>query len=258
MVIFAKQLHMIAEIGLAKWIYFRIARLRGTLRRDRVFYLNSFIGGHRVAVRPRTSDIHAYYQIFLQREYEPLVNAVRSGVVIDCGANVGYTSVFFALRCPEARIVAVEPDSGNFDALAVNTAAFAQITIYRMAIWSEECILYVDDERSRPGLEWARSYSPVRAAADQESVKGVTIGSLFGVYPSRTVDLLKVDIEGAEVEMLRDPAEWSSNVNAVAFELHNRAAIELFEARFPQTEWMCFNSGELTVGFRNTQVSKHL
>ena len=62
-----------------------------------------------VKIRPRTSDRYAFEQIFLDDDYA-LPMGLQPRFVIDGGANVGYASIYFSNRYPNADIVAVEPD----------------------------------------------------------------------------------------------------------------------------------------------------
>jgi hypothetical protein len=75
---------------------------------------------HPVTVRLRTSDIPTYREVFLQQAYRLALQRPPS-VIVDAGANIGLTSVYFALRYPAARIVAVEPEASNFALLTTNT-----------------------------------------------------------------------------------------------------------------------------------------
>ena len=68
---------------------------------------------HPLWVRPGTSDVETFDEVFMAREYDVQLPDFAPRTILDLGANVGYTSVLFAVRWPEARILAVEPATDN-------------------------------------------------------------------------------------------------------------------------------------------------
>ena len=74
--------------------------------------------------RPDTSDRTVFWQVFIDRQYAAVVPRIPPRFVLDCGANVGYTTAYFLNRFPSARVVAVEPDPGNAALLRRNVAPY--------------------------------------------------------------------------------------------------------------------------------------
>src|SRR5689334_5293979 len=80
-----------------------------------------------VRLRPRTSDVNTFEQVFVHREHAiGLARPPRT--IVDAGANVGYASMFFAATWPGARIIAIEPDAANHELLARNVAPIPGVT----------------------------------------------------------------------------------------------------------------------------------
>jgi hypothetical protein len=77
--------------------------------------------------RPNTSDKDAFEQIFIEREYSCLDDLSNVDLVIDCGANVGYSAAYFLTRFPNCKVICVEPDFSNFKLLEKNLAPFASM-----------------------------------------------------------------------------------------------------------------------------------
>jgi FkbM family methyltransferase len=80
-----------------------------------------------------------FAQIFIQREYSCLDDLSVSNVdlVIDCGANVGYSSAYFLSRFPECNIICVEPDPSNFRSLEENMAPYKdRVKLINSGVWS--------------------------------------------------------------------------------------------------------------------------
>ena len=115
-------------------------------------------------VRSGTSDLDVFSQIFLHREYRCLDALGDVDTVIDCGANVGYASIYFLSRFPNSIVVAVEPDPGNFAALQANLVPYgSRARAVHSGVWSESVGLVMNDVEYRDGREWARQVRPARA-----------------------------------------------------------------------------------------------
>src|SRR5262245_15773023 len=66
-----------------------------------------------VTLRTHTSDLLVFEQVLYREEYAPLKGLGEPRLILDCGANVGYTSVYLLNHYPHARLIAIEPDAGN-------------------------------------------------------------------------------------------------------------------------------------------------
>lgn len=69
-----------------------------------------------IIVRKGTSDFEVYRDIFVLKHYSlPFKN--EPGLIIDCGAYVGYSSIYFSTKFPKSKILAFEPSFSNFEVL---------------------------------------------------------------------------------------------------------------------------------------------
>jgi FkbM family methyltransferase len=132
--------------------------------------------------------------------------------------------VFFSERFPAAHIIALEPEQSNFDLLRRNVANRRNVTCLKKALWSESGMVTVLD----PGQgHWAfRTHDGNEPRSSRERVIGrvacVTVTDLMRSYGVDRIDLLKIDIEGAEKEVFESSAPWIDHVDAIAIELHDR------------------------------------
>jgi len=153
------------------------------------------------------------------REYDVAVE--RPSVIIDVGANIGLASIWFTSKFPEARVLAVEPEKSNYELLVRNVAPYPNVTTIHAALWTHRGTLALDDPRHEGA--WAFQ---TRELADSphpvEEVPCLSVADLISDYDLGWVDLLKVDIEGAEKEVFSSPGEWIGSVGAIAIELHDR------------------------------------
>lgn len=155
---------------------------------------------------------YSYREIFIDEIYK--FDASSSApFIIDCGANVGMSIIYFKYLYPDAKIIAFEPDEEIFNVLARNVKAFqlTNVTIERKALWKSETTLPFQPEGS----------------VGSRIIKDSTGNSLPNVQTVRLrdlliqkVDFLKIDIEGAEYEVLDDCRNDLSNVEYLFVEYH--------------------------------------
>jgi FkbM family methyltransferase len=177
-------------------------------------------------VRAKSSDIHVFEQMFLKQEYSevPLINPEW---IVDAGANIGLAALYFLLRYPTARVLAIEPSPTNFAVMEQNLAPHARrCSLLRAAVWCETghvALQFADVPRA----EWAIQ---VQAAAhgDVPAFDMATLMQRFGI---NRISLLKMDVEGAEAEIFAANTSWLSQVEMMAIELHGPRAVEIVEAK---------------------------
>jgi FkbM family methyltransferase len=108
-----------------------------------------------------------FRQIFVELEYQPPHDVRDVRLVLDCGANVGYSSAFFLTQFPNSHVIAIEPDPDNFLLLENNLGPYqGRFLAIESAIWSKPTQLVLSEERMIPGWEWART---VREAKEGEA-----------------------------------------------------------------------------------------
>jgi FkbM family methyltransferase len=177
-----------------------------------------------VNLRLCTSDIDAFEQIFVKNEYDSPSLPASADVIVDLGANIGLATVFFGLRYPRAKILAVEPEEENFQALSANTAAWGdRVRTRQAAVWTRDGVvnLRMETDEGTPLEPWAARTSnqpgPVGRPVECHTLKTLLDRAGFDY-----VDILKIDIEGAEYDIFSDGAmEWLPRVKLIIVETHN-------------------------------------
>jgi len=165
-----------------------------------------------------STDVATFSQIFFDRGYDFDV-ARQPRVIIDGGANIGLSTIFFANRFPDARIIAVEPERSNFELLEWNTANYPNVEIVQAGLWNVDERLQVSD----PGTGfWGFRTTAVTPGLDAETVPAVTVPTLLDMFDLDRADILKLDIEGAEREVFTGSESWIERVDGVIVELHDR------------------------------------
>ncbi|WP_178130886.1 FkbM family methyltransferase [Reyranella sp. CPCC 100927] len=178
-----------------------------------------------------TSDEDVIWQIFgggdydltrlrrfddIRRYVDARHAAGQRPVIIDAGANIGISAVFFALTFPTARVVAIEPEAENFALLVRNTRELG-VHCLRAALSSEPGHVTVHD-----GGEGSWSFRTERAAAPG-GIPCLTINDLFAEHLDTDAFpfLVKVDIEGAEADVFSRNTQWVERTPVIITELHD-------------------------------------
>jgi FkbM family methyltransferase len=177
---------------------------------------------HPVHLRLRTSDVSVFRQVLVTREYEsPFRLSPR--VIIDAGANIGLTSVFYANQYPESSIVAIEPEASNFQMLRKNTAPYKNVRAIHAALWKDNReIDLMDPNSGHYGFRTLEQQKTELASGDNESVQGMTLDRIMADLKIGHVDILKLDIEGSEKEVFETSAGWIDEVETIVVELHDQ------------------------------------
>ena len=173
--------------------------------------------------RPRTSDFDAFREVFLEGAYDVAVEpTVRT--IIDAGANVGLSSLYFLRRYPEARIIAIEPDPGNAAMARRNLSPYSNRTaVVEAAVWPNAERLSLSRGTFRNGGDWSTRVLPADTVQDI-TVPGVTIEDLMRSHHFDDLDILKMDIEGAELPVLSGDTSFLARTRCIMIELHEDAA----------------------------------
>ena len=209
------------------------------------------INGFQVYVRTNTSDLSVALSSFSDKEYDH-IKLSSPKTIVDAGANIGTSSIFFARKYPDVRIFAIEPEASNFELLKMNTQSYSNIVPIWAAIWSEDCTRTLQDRCTGP---WGYTVSETvrRIEPTGQEIKCITVNSLMREYGIESIDLFKMDIEGGEKDVLENSQDWINCVDTLTVELHERIcagcckAFSFATKDFARLE----NYGEKVTAYRN-------
>ncbi|HET7710065.1 MAG TPA: FkbM family methyltransferase [Sphingomicrobium sp.] len=157
----------------------------------------------------RFGEVRGLYQSMLAHERIPLI--------VDLGANAGYSSLYFHLTWPEARVAAVEPDPDNFALLTRNVGACGSVDPLHAAAASKAGTLRIADPRA--------GKNAIRTSPDGTGVEveAVTMDGIVERYRAQGCEpfIAKLDIEGAEGELFSANIGWIDQFPLIAIELHD-------------------------------------
>jgi FkbM family methyltransferase len=139
--------------------------------------------------------------------------------ILDCGSNVGLASLFFKRRFPAARITAYEADPALFAILNANlvTNGAADVETVHAALWTANGHVAFHAEGSDSGMIGALSGAVAGTAVDVPSLR---LRDVIANEAGGRIDLLKLDVEGAEDAVLADCEPVLAGVSAIVMDLH--------------------------------------
>ncbi len=173
-----------------------------------------------VSLRPDTSDIPTFHQIFVDAEYDIKLPFIPRNI-IDGGANIGLAAIYLRNKFPEAKIVSVEPDRENFEILKKNLANIENTILLEGALWSFKTRLSISDKFGSG--KWGMITEEIKDGdLDGDFVETFTIEEIMKIAEIDKIDLLKLDIETAEKELFSSNYHsWLPKTKAIVIELHD-------------------------------------
>ena len=185
----------------------------------------------RVYLRPGTSDLSIFREIFVdgqydfaeftvshrtKQRYDKLLAQGRTPLIVDAGANIGLASIFLARQFPDADFELIEADEANAAVARENIARYKRMRLHTRALWYEHTQLSILP---------SEDCSTLRVKADGAStgaklVETVTMADIVG---DRSEDLLlvKMDIEGGERDVLARGNDWLKASPVIMIEPHD-------------------------------------
>jgi FkbM family methyltransferase len=164
------------------------------------------------------SFVSTYNELFISGiyQFEP---SSTSHIILDCGANMGLSVLYFSLHYPKHTIIAFEPDAQIFAILKENVETFnlKNVVLHQKAVWTrnETLKFYTDGGMGgRIGNEY-NNQAPTL-------IEAVPLLD----YLTEDVDFLKIDIEGAEDTVLKYCKGNLHKANNIFFEYHNNVKKE--------------------------------
>jgi len=158
----------------------------------------------------RAQQLLSYYLYSTQIGWVPLI--------IDLGANVGFSSLYFSATWPLSQVCAVEPEDNNYQLLKKHTASKRNINPFCNAI---------SNEQERVSIANPETNSPVSFIVKPDmngEISTITVQNLLDQYPKSKKFLpfiIKIDIEGYENKLFSSNTEWIDQFPVIIIEPHD-------------------------------------
>lgn len=168
-------------------------------------------------LRKNTKDHETFDEIFIANIYN-LNLPIEPTKIIDAGANIGLASRFFKMKYPNASIVLIEIDKGNLQMIHKNLDGYNHLTILNKGLYNHQTYFKIFDPYNA-----TNSFVVEESTKDDFDIESITIDQIINDQGWSEIDILKVDIEGAEKKLFESNYEyWLPKVNVIMIETHDR------------------------------------
>lgn len=169
--------------------------------------------GKKIHIIDASSYLSMLNELFVRQNYK-FIAGRSDPLIIDCGSNIGLSVIYFKMLYPFAKIIAFEPDPKAFAALTYNIKSFgfSDVELHNKAVWISDSKINFFREGSWGGK--------IVAETNGDNIISVEATSLKK-YLSEKTDFLKIDIEGAETEVINECREELKNVKNLFVEYHS-------------------------------------
>lgn len=173
--------------------------------------------GKRLILRPRpTTDLGTAFEIFISQAYlrPAIVPEPKPELIVDLGANVGYSVLHWAQSYPTARLIAYEPHPVQLGILNRHlelNVLQSRVEVIGSAVSNTNAESFLTDDENESVL----------TVEDKPGRLPVTVRDFFKEIGSQRIDLLKMDIEGGEYSILSDDRFEKLDVRTIVMEWHN-------------------------------------
>ena len=198
---------------------FNLSFYKEEVAEDHFIYFKPKKWSHAVKVRKSYRDLRTLKDVFLSNYHLPPNSSklYNDSVIVDLGCNIGITVAHFKNIFPKATVIGYEMDCDNYLLAKANTKGYKNVYLYNQAIWIDNSFVEYEKHDGFDG------YSIHIKSEKNENikVKGITLKELIKKHQLEKIDYLKMDIEGAEKDILNDnDLDWLDSVNSINIELH--------------------------------------
>ena len=159
--------------------------------------------------------LSGFKDIFKREPYKFKFN-LRSPWIIDCGANIGLSVIYFKRNYPDAKVIAIEPDPALFEILKKNIESFGynDVVLIQKALWHKNEIVKFMQEGGFSGQISNNHFNH-----DIIEVETITLEQILS---DNKVGFLKIDVEGTENDIFNNTPPCLVDVDNVFIEYHSR------------------------------------
>jgi FkbM family methyltransferase len=162
-----------------------------------------------------------FYEVFMCKDYE---GVKKGGVVVDVGANIGMFSAY-ALKHKASKVFSIEPAFDTFERLKKNVGTFENVTLINKGISKEKGKSYLFASPHSSGISSGFFSNNHNDQTPKQTINTIDFTSLIKEHDIKKIDFLKIDCEGAEIDLFENVSEdyLENNINKIVCEIHSFA-----------------------------------
>jgi FkbM family methyltransferase len=180
---------------------------------------------HPVFIRRQSSDFMVFEEIFIDQQYKTDFSKGSVLTVMDAGANIGLSALYFLKSHSPEKIICLEPEDDNFKMLEKNLSGYKNILLIKKGLWHSRQLLKIVDMTAD---NWGFELTSCDDTAG--GIQGISINDLMQEYGLNGIDLLKIDIEGSEKEVFERNNSWVFKIKHLIIEVHEGIRPGAFDA----------------------------
>lgn len=176
-----------------------------------------------ITLRGIKNDILVFYEIFVLEDYRLKLDFTPT-LIIDGGANIGLTTIFYKNKFPDAQIIAIEPDKSNFELLQKNVRHYPNVVNINAALWHKLSFVKIVDKygHGKSGLVTEEINRELNGDSQNDTLKTITLDEIVRDHKIQKIDILKLDIETSEKFLFSENyLNWLSITKVIIIELHD-------------------------------------
>jgi FkbM family methyltransferase len=179
------------------------------------------IGHVRLHLRANNgADAFVHSEVF-ENQYYRLPLRFAPATILDLGANIGLSAIYFARLYPHSRVACVEPVPENLNLLIRNLRENAvEADVIAAAIDAKDGVVAMEYDAA----DYGHKIAAVTPSSVSLEVASVSVPSILHRLGWDRIGLLKIDIEGHESVLLSQSCQWLADVDALCVEYHHNFA----------------------------------
>ena len=167
---------------------------------NKEFFYLYLKNGLKIKLRTRSTDLQAFANVWILKEYEMEgFEIMENDLIIDVGGHIGLFALYASLKCPEGKVISVEPHPQNFSLLKenMNNNNFLKTKIVNKAITNsnKDIELFIDSQDDS-------AHSIHGTGKNSIQIKGTTLRDIMQENQVSNCNMLKMDCEGSEFESI--------------------------------------------------------
>ena len=154
----------------------------------------------------------------LIRQYNSICAQNKKPLIIDCGANIGFSAIHFATTFPQSMVISIEPEKNNFSLMKKNCAGLNNVELLNKAVGNFDGYVSINDSDADNN-----AFRTSRNENGEGDIEVISINSILQVIASSEAVpfIVKIDIEGFEDDLFSNNTEWVEKFPLLIIETHD-------------------------------------
>jgi FkbM family methyltransferase len=231
------------KVDLHKFLsYTLLNKIKNT---NKEIFLKAPVVGGGITLRDSEADFDVFRDFYIKNDYVKTIPDAK--VVIDAGAHIGCSVLWYATKYPSAQIFAVEANQKNHQQLTKNTQHLKNVMVYQAALSGEANLIMEQEDKRAETLKYSYSYSFKESKSADSGLKSISIPEIMKQNNLTELDVVKIDIEGGEVEVFSKNVDWVKATKQIVVEMHDykrKGCSKVFWQTFADLNFAIEFSGE--------------